>query len=385
MRRDLLGALAAVVAIALVSLLSVRAPQGPKWATHDSSDFSFGGYRAWYDLMAREGAHVDRFRSHHDALPATQIDTLVMSFPTEDGAAFWNRAERDALLQWVRAGGRLIDIGLTPPTERAQNLRDESVLGEEVKAEHGALFGPWSTAVATLEQRSTLRLRPQPHHRVDVLLRDRAGALVAHYALGRGDVVAIASAATFENRALDHGDAARLAYLAAQPRRPGGIVAFDETIRGGFNEKAWYRALDTPELLGLAFLAFAGILWLAYGAFGLGPPVRLRAPREPTSREFLDAVAALYGRARARDRARVALVADARRSLERSPASAENLALGARVAAAGSEPVQSDATLLAIAQLARTAREETIRAGRNAAPSTRRAAARGVGAGRRRR
>jgi Domain of unknown function (DUF4350) len=383
MRRDVLTAIAAIAAIALVSLLSARPPAGPKWATHDSSDFSFGGYRAWYDLMAREGVQVRRFTEHHDALPSTRIDTLVMSFPEFSGAATWDRAERDAVVQWVRAGGRLIDIGLTPSTGRREDLRNEAVLAATVKAEHGALAGPWSSVVAKLDQRSTLRLRPQPHHRVEVLLRDRAGVLAARYALGRGEVVAIAPAAAFENRAVGRGDAARLAYLAARPRRPGGIVAFDEAIRGDVNAKAWYLALDTPELLALAFLAFAGLLWLAYGAFGLGPPVRLRAAREPTSREFLDAVAALYGRARAREHARDALLADARRNVERLPRSADNLAVAAQVAAAGDEPVTDDATLVAIAQLARTAREENIRAGRNAT-STRRATARGVGAGRRR-
>ena len=48
MRRDVIVAVVAVAAIALVSLLTARAPQGPKWATHASDDFSFGRYRAWY-------------------------------------------------------------------------------------------------------------------------------------------------------------------------------------------------------------------------------------------------------------------------------------------------------------------------------------------------
>jgi Domain of unknown function (DUF4350) len=383
MRRDVIVAVVAVAAIALVSLLTARAPQGPKWATHASDDFSFGGYRAWYDLMAREGVHVTRFHNHHDALPAG-IDTLILSFPQDGLGSFWDRSERDALQGWVRAGGRLIDIGITPSVGRAEDTKGESVLGVDRPVERGPLAGPWASTVSSLPERGKLRLVPQPHHNVDVLLRDRSGPLVVRYTLGRGEVISIAPAAVFENRMLARGDDARLAYLAARPGRPGGTVAFDETIRGDLTEKAWYLALNVPELVALAFLLLAGLLWLAYGLFPLGPPLRLRAPREPTSREFLDAVAALYGRVRAREHARDALTAEAHRNVERLPRTATNLALAVRISGAAADPVPDDATLVAVAALARTAREETIRAGRNAAITPRRTPSGRAGAGRRR-
>jgi hypothetical protein len=383
MRRDVLVAVVAVAAIALVSLLTARGPEGPKWATHASDDFSFGGYRAWYETMSREGVRVTRFHSHHDALPPS-IDTLILSFPQDGMGSFWDRAERDALQAWVRAGGRLIDIGITPPTGREEDTKGESVLGVDKPADRGPLTGPWANAVASLPQRGTLRLAPQPHHHVDVLLSDKSGLLVGRYKLGRGEVISIAPAAVFENRMLARGDAARLAYLAARPGRPGGTVAFDETIRGDLTEKAWYLALNVPELVALAFLLLAGLLWLAYGLFPLGPPLRLRAPREPTSREFLDAVAALYARVRAREHARDALTAEAHRNVERLPRTATNLALAVRIAGAAADSVPDDATLVAVAALARTAREETIRAGRNAAITSRRTPSGRAGASRRR-
>jgi hypothetical protein len=382
-RRDVFIAVAAVAAIALVSLLTAHGPQGPKWATHASNDFSFGGYRAWYDLMSREGVRVTRFHNHHDALPAG-VDTLVISFPEDGLGSFWDRAERDALQAWVRGGGRLIDIGITPSVSRDEDTKGESVLGEDRPVDRGPLRGPWAGAVSSLPERGTLRLMPQPHHHVDVLLRDKSGPLVARYTVGRGEVISIASAAVFENRMLSRGDAARLAYLAARPGRSGGTVAFDETIRGDLTEKAWYLALNVPELVALAFLVLAGLLWLAYGLFPLGPPVRLRAPREPTSREFVDAVAALYVRIRAREHARDALTADAHRNVERLPRTAANVALAVRIAGVAADPVPDDATLVAVAALARTAREETIRAGRNAAITPRRTPSGRAGPGRRR-
>ena len=356
MRRDLVIGALAVLALVGVSLLGDRA-QAPVASTRASGDYSFGGYRAWYELLAREGVRVEPFRRHHDALAEGGIDTLVMSFPQSPVPYSWDASERDALRAWVRGGGRLVDIGLTPAVDK------NDAKGERVLLETGrggapcALQGPWSPLVAALPERGSARLAAIARARVDTLLRDRRGALVVRYRYGRGEVVGVANAAQFENRAIERGDAARLAYLVARPGRPGGTVAFDESVRGDIVEKAWYRALTAPELLALALAALAGVLWLAYGIVPLGPPVQLRPPREPTSDEFLDAVAALYERARARDHAGDALLRDARRSLERLPRTAANAALEKRVQAARYESLTSDAALIAVAQLARAARE----------------------------
>jgi hypothetical protein len=379
-RRDLLLGALALLAVIGVSLLG-RHEETPKRPTRGSADFSPGGYRAWYDLMAREGVRVARYRQHHDALPNSGIDTLVLAFP--DGSfAMWDAAERDAVRAWVRAGGRLIDIGLTPPTRR-DNDKDEVAFLEERPVERGPLHGAWASLVAALPQRGTERLVPAEHKKFQTLLGDRAGALAVRFRYGKGEVIGLADAATFQNDALERGDAARLAYLAARPGTPNGIVAFDEAVRWDLVEKPWYEALNAPELVALGIAALAGLLWLLYGIVPLGPPVRLRAPREPTSEEFVDAVAALYQRARARDHARDALVADARRSLDRAPRTAANLALAKSVLYTATYSFADDAALIDVAKLARTAREETIRA---TSPDRRSGAfARGVGARRRRR
>lgn len=384
MRRDLIAAIAGIVVLVVVAFVTAPKPAGPTFATRSSDDYAFGGYRAWYEVLAREGVAVERFHRHHDALPDANIDTLVLAFPANEAAAFWDASERSALRQWVRAGGRLIDIGLTPPTS-ADDGKQDAVLGDDTEGDDGPLTGSWAGLVARLPVREDLRLVAQPHHRVETLLRDRAGIIVARYRLGRGEIVAVAPASTFQNHEIGRGDAARLAYLLGTPRRPGGHVAFDETVRGDVTEKAWYLALDVPERVALGIAALAGLLWLAYGLFSLGPPVRLRAAREPTSEEFLDAFAALYGRSRAREHARDALVLDARRNLEHAPRTPATVALGARIDAAADDPVPDDATLVAVAVLARTAREETIRAGRNRPDNARRTPARGVGTRRRRR
>ena len=388
MKRDVIIGALVLAALVAVSLLGHR-PESPKAATRASSDYSFGGYRAWYELLAREGVDVARFRRHHDALRESSIDTLIVAFPDARMPSSWDASERNALRAWVRGGGRLVDIGLWPPSGK-DDAKGELVFLKDSRAERsadgaakrGALHGPWAALVGSLGDRGTMRLVPVKHARVETLLADRSGALVVRYRYGRGEVIGVATAAFFENRALARGDDARLAYLAARPGH-GGIVAFDESVRGDIVEKAWYRALDAPELVALAVAALAGLLWLLYGIIPLGPAVRLRAAREPTSEEFVDAVAALYERARARSHARDALVADARRSLERAPRTAANTALAKRVATAATEPLANDDALVAIANLARTAREEIIRG--NSPDIHSNATARRVGARRRRR
>lgn len=355
MKRDVVVGALVLGALVAVSLLGHR-PESPKAATHASADYSFGGYRAWYELLAREGVDVARFRRHHDALRESKIGTLIVAFPDDPVRHVWNAGERNALRAWVRAGGRLVDVGSWPSLDRTGDAKDEAVFLEKAPADRGAVRGPWSALVGSLGERGARRLVPAKHARVETLLADRSGALVVRYRYGRGEVTGIATAAFFENRALGRGDDARLAYLAARPVH-GGVVAFDEAVRGDIVEKPWYRALDAPELVALAIAALAGLLWLLYGIIPLGPAVRLRAPREPTSEEFVDAVAALYERARARDHARDALVADARRALEHAPRTPENTALAARIAAAATEPLANDAALVALATVARTARE----------------------------
>jgi hypothetical protein len=376
-RRDLIGALALLFVVFLVALLVPRAgEQTPP--TRASGDVAGGGYAAWYELLAREGVHVTRFHARHAELGADGIDTLILAFPARGVEVTWDGAERDAVHAWVRAGGRLVDVGPAPSVGR----EDGDHTGAELRAvtgRPGALRGPWARLVGALAPRGDGRIVAPARVHATTLLADHAGALVVRYREGRGEVVAIASAVPFENASLAHGGAARLAYLAAAPQRAGAVVAFDEAVRGDLVDRPWYRALDVRERLALAFLALAALAWLAYGFLPLGPAVTLRVAREPTSEEFVDAFAALYGRAHARGRASDALLADAARRLERAPATAPNVRLAAQIAAARAQPPTDDRALIALAVLTRSVREETTRGpnlDRRSGPPARRAGTR---------
>ena len=225
MRRDYAVAALAVLALLAVSLLGDHAPK-PPGSTRASGDLSFGGYRAWYELLADEGVRVEQFRRYHDGLADSGIDTLIVAFPDVLVPHVWNATERDALRAWVRYGGHLVDIGLTPEADKNDG-KDERVFLDYTRGDRGRLSGAWSPLVGALPERGIERLVPMKHARVETLLRDKAGALVVRYRYGRGEVTGVWNATPFENRAIGRGDAARLAYLIARPRRTGGAVAFD--------------------------------------------------------------------------------------------------------------------------------------------------------------
>ncbi|HTW84827.1 MAG TPA: DUF4350 domain-containing protein [Candidatus Sulfotelmatobacter sp.] len=363
MRRELWVALGLLALVFVLAWSTRKEPQPTPGVTHGSADVAQGGYAAWYELLEREGLHPRRFDAPHEDLAADGVGTLVLAFPGAGVDADWDAVERDALHAWVHGGGRLVDIGPEPALRGARDEHADVVLAPAA-TRPGALRGPWAALVGSLTARGDARIRVRPHTRLHVitLLADAAGALVVRYRDGRGEVVAVASGAPFENRNLARAGDARLAYLlAALPG--GGGLAFDEAVRGDVVDRPWYRALDVRERVALAFLVLAGLAWLAYGLLPLGPPVRLIAAREPTSSEFLDAFAALYARARLRDHAADALLADAERRLQRAPRTPVIRQLAADVHAARDVAVRQDRQLVALAVLSRSVREETTGGG----------------------
>src|SRR5665213_1369059 len=169
-------------------------------------------------VRPRRRPRVKRFRRHHDALGESGIDTLVVAFPDEQLGHLWNAAERDALRAWVRRGGNLVDIGLTPTADKNDLKGERVVLAGAAAGERSALRGVWASMVTRLDDRGKNRLEPVKGAHVERLLGDAAGALVVRYSYGRGHVVGVANAALFENRSIARGDDARLAFLAARDR-----------------------------------------------------------------------------------------------------------------------------------------------------------------------
>jgi hypothetical protein len=257
-----LGGLNARDALLLVLLLAglaavafLQAPGADGRDTFASTDYRSGGYAAWYELLAREGVAVERFE-HRPAELSADIDTLIAAAPVIPASeSARGPADVDALARWVRGGGRLIALGQRRPLAGA---------------------GP--------------RLAP----------------LRTPY--GRGEIVTIPDPHPFDNGLITRADNARLAYALAKPRRPGGVVAFDEALHGAIVDRRWWNVIDVPQRVALGGTALAVLVAIAGSMLRLGPAVTLRSAREPASDEFVAAVAMLYERTKSR-RAAIALLA----------------------------------------------------------------------------
>ncbi len=359
-------------ALAIIAVVTAREPV-PADTAYASTDYRADGYRAWSTLMAREGVTTTRFVLRPIELDG-RIDTLVSAQPPplETDPSARTAADLGALASWVRAGGQLVYIGRNALLGEAETgLLALPFLLPDVGA-RGGLRGPDAASVGSLHALGTNRmlLVEHPGHSD---LADGNGDIVVRYRLGRGAIVAVIDPVLFTNEAISRAGNARLAFLIARPRRAGGIVAFDDGVHGALIDRPWYRALPLPLRIGLGGVAFALLLGLIGAALPGRPPMALQPAREPTSMEFIAALAALYARTKARVITRERLAADALATAARSVGLADDAppalllqrigdgsgaAAVRRLLDALEAPPSTDADLIAGAQLAYHVRRE---------------------------
>ncbi len=312
-----IAALAIAVAILVtIGVLGQDRAQGgaPAFETYSSLDAAAGGYRAWYELLGREGVRVDRFERRAAFLDGT-IDTLVYAEPLPFGPpAASSEADARALETWVRDGGRLVYLGHDAAAARRGILKlpgTAKAHSARARALDSRIVG-----VAPVESSSPLRWKPRPG--LAVLVRDRAGALVVRYAYGSGQVTAVIDEGIFVNAQIGRGDAPRLAFALARPARSRGLVAFDEAVHGSLAAERWWSIVPRPFLVAIVVALFVFLLALGGACVRLGPPLVPVELRAPTSAEYIDSVAALLERGKATG----AAVHDAVRSTARAVARA---------------------------------------------------------------
>ena len=364
-----------VVAVVVLSAVGVarQAAQSPNVESYSSYDVASGGYRAWYEMLEREGLHVERF----ERLPAfldAGLDTLIWSdpLPGDPRTSGTTAVDVRALEDWVKAGGRLVYLGFDDGAAKTGVLRLPATAGvtRTVRALSfsPALRGAGVTRLAWPASRRFAGTRGSSE-----LVADRFGRLAVRYAYGHGQVTAIVERGIFSNARLGAPDNARFAYVLAQPGRPGGRVAFDEAVHGFLVPEHWWEIVPRPFLIGVLCAVLALLVAFAGAAVRLGPPIVPPRLREPTSLEFLDSVAGLLDRGHGGRQA----VADAVRSTKRTvagalglPDDAPNESLAARIESpalradfralvAFEHPLDPEpATLLRAATLAQRLRKE---------------------------
>jgi hypothetical protein len=369
-----LAAAFALAALAAVAVLTATANPPPE-DVYASTDYGPGGYRAWAALLEREGIATSRFRLRPIELDA-RLDTLVSAQPplARTNPSARTASDVAALAAWVRAGGRLVYLGRGVGLDAAERSSLQLPFFVPDVGARGPLVGPLAGGVRSVRGLGVNRFLLVDHAGV-AALGDTNGDVVVRYPLGRGEIVAIVDPLPFSNAEIARADNARLAYLVARPRRADGVVAFDDGVHGALIDRPWYRALPVAVRVALGFGAVAVVLALLGSALPGVPPMRLRAAREPTSVEFVDALAALYARTNAREAVAAILIADARASAARQaglPAETPAEVLATRLAGTsggtalaeleGLAPaaVATDVDLLARAKLAHLVRKESI-------------------------
>ncbi|MGH7660366.1 MAG: DUF4350 domain-containing protein, partial [Vulcanimicrobiaceae bacterium] len=198
---------------------------------------------------------------------------------------------------FVSSGGTLLLVGI-PDRETATQLKlpharwtfaDPTPNATRIDPE---LAG---SGVRAVEISSAARYAATAQERI--LLSDEKGAFAIVQRLGAGQIVAVISPDVFSNSGIGQRDNARLAYALATL---GGSsrIAFDEHIHGFGNDRPWWSLLSGMDRLALLLLVVAVLLWYASAGVRLGPAL-VAQPRDPTSRDYLHALAGLYGRAHA--------------------------------------------------------------------------------------
>jgi hypothetical protein len=300
----------AIVALAYAGYLRQRA-QAPRYDTLSSYDAHRGGYRAWFELLGRMGVRVDRFaqrpafldRSIDALIVAPNINELTLrAQQTADTIGALQPIDYDNLLTWVKQGGRLIwvtdgtyDTNLELPAPEARGPKRDNAVTVSVS--------PLTAGVASLSGTSDLRIRFSTAAKVQPLVADDSGAVVAQYRLGKGTIVVVTDQTLFENARLNKAGNARLAYNLATGGDPKATVAFDEWVHGYATGATLWAILPVPVRAGLIITAAALLLLLVGTTLRFGPTARLPENAERTSAEYLSSMAQLLARGRAASRA----------------------------------------------------------------------------------
>lgn len=323
---EIVIALAVVLCFIAIGVLDyhVRKTAAQRYDTMSSYDFQSGGYRAWYDLLRREGAHVDRFQMR-PAFLTDAVGTLIVANNINDAIArsaidapssTYAPADIDALRKWVSAGGRLVWLvdaasgdatasinveQLTPGTSDA-SLEVPSVASKGSQRDDAIAIAavPLTNGVHALSGKSSLRIPFSGNFAVTPLVADNRGTVVGEYPLGKGSVVIVTDESLFQNSRIAKADNARLAYnLAVQGLSQHEAVAFEEWTHGYQAGDTWWSILPQPFKVAFSIICLAALLMLAGAVWRFGPTARLAENTERTSQEYVVSMAALLQRGNA--------------------------------------------------------------------------------------
>jgi hypothetical protein len=282
-----------------------QAANAPRYDTFSSYDAHAGGYRAWYELMQREGMRVQRFERRPAFLDASvgtliaapnRTELLLRSQQTGDQTGAPQAIDFENLRAWVKNGGRLVwvtdgwwdsGLGLAQTSDKGP-VRDEAV---------SVAASPLTAGLSAVSGTSKLRIPFGESKSGLPLVADGGGSVVMAYPLGKGTIIVVTDQSLFANNRIAKADNARLAYALA--RADSGAVAFDEYLHGYAAGGTWWTILPVPVRIAVVIVLCGLLLLLVASTLRFGPTARLPETAERTSAEYLSSVAALLARGRA--------------------------------------------------------------------------------------
>lgn len=298
-------------AVILTALIALATPQQEQPSTYSSYDTGRNGYRAFYEILRREGIPAARLEGALGALHRFH-GTMIVS-ENADGRVEMAATDVESLASIVRSGARLVVAGRMLDSERALRLPDTiampnasqaSTLPSNFTDNVGTVAGSFSSSFA---RRSGVR----------PLLIAGGRTVAIEYALGRGTVIAVSAPDVFSNAMLARDRNAWFAWNVVA--EPGGVL-FDERLHGYVAETSMWSVM--PQGARDAVWISIAILLLAIvgNAFRSAPPIML-APRRPRdSSAYITAMASLLRRARAGESAIERFAQDGARLVRGRPA-----------------------------------------------------------------
>jgi hypothetical protein len=131
------------------------------------------------------------------------------------------------------------------------------------------------------------------------------------YRIGKGSVIAVTSPEAFGNERLTKRDNVRFAYAVLAGHGP---VVFDEYAHGYNDDATFWQVIPSEIRWALGATMVILIVGLIGANVPFAPPAPLDAPDERTSGAYVDAMASLLRRARARPDALASLARNVRRA-----------------------------------------------------------------------
>jgi len=289
--RKLLGGAGFVFVLLIIGAAFFGGDSGQRADIPSSYSTASGGAKAAYLLLAQEGYRQRRWERPLDGLPQAATETLILAEPMQAPT----QEEREGLKSFLRAGGRIIAIGMFAGTFLPENSSVPDLAAEMTSRE---MASTKATAVSPSEiTRAAPQIVMEPEARWEKfsaaypLYADGDAALVIQYPYGRGEVFWWAGATPLTNDGLK--EPGNLEFFLASIGGKKNEILWDEYIHG-YRETAALSIAATPVSWLLLQLTLLGLAVLATFSRRSGPICRPIADVRLSPLEFVNTLGGLY-------------------------------------------------------------------------------------------